>query len=216
MCRRFERVSPDDAARIIECLNADDPASVESALQGLQLADAGEAYPSSEACIILDGDGKLADRTMTWGIPVDWQERPLANARLETALEPGSLWHEALDCRRCLVPERGFYESHRSRLMASQRTGRPVKQQVRFVSPKHPVLFMAGIYQDGGFALVTTEPSACVGAVRDRMPLALAPDEARRWLEGPPSELASLADRTGLALLAQPEGKALPEQASLF
>lgn len=103
---------------------------------------------------------------------------------------------------RCLVPVRAFYESSATETVASERTGKPVRRQYRFRLPGAGVFLIAGIQQDGRFSIVTTEPNSSVAPVHDRMPLVLGPGESSIWL-GP--GFASLADRSGIRLDAEPE-----------
>lgn len=60
---------------------------------------------------------------------------------------------------------------------------------------------LAGIYEDGRFAVVTCEPTPDAAAVHDRVPLVLEPHEAGVWLgEG----YAVLANRAGVRLRIEP------------
>ena len=97
-----------------------------------------EALPSSVVpLIVASGDGcGLAVAHMAWGYEVPWKNGPVFNTRIETALRSeGSMWAESFARRRCLVPARGFYESHATETVPSERTGRPVKRQYAFAAP---------------------------------------------------------------------------------
>lgn len=97
-----------------------------------------EALPSSVVpLIVAAGDGcGLAVAHMAWGYEVPWKNGPVFNTRIETALRSeGSMWAESFARRRCLVPARGFYESHATETVPSERTGRPVKRQYAFAAP---------------------------------------------------------------------------------
>ena len=183
-----------------------------------------DVYPGSSCPVILVREGRLAAQEMAFGYEAPWLERPgrggklVANARIENALgRPEGMWAESLARRRCLVPAWGFYEPHRTRTRRSPRTGRTIKQQVFFslagsdngsavpeAADGRPAsstpAFLAGIYQDGRFAIVTCAPNASVSPVHDRMPIVLRPAEARVWL-GP--RYATLADRTSLPLASR-------------
>ncbi len=119
-----------------------------------------EALPSSVVpLIVASGDGcGLAVAHMAWGYEVPWKNGPVFNTRIETALRSeGSMWAESFARRRCLVPARGFYESHATETVPSERTGRPVKRQYAFAAPDGAPLLLAGVHDRGRFSLVTTD-----------------------------------------------------------
>lgn len=164
-----------------------------------------EAFPSSDVALIVPkGRGcGLAVVQMTWGYEVPWKNGPVFNTRIETALRAeGSMWRESFARRRCLVPAQGFFESHASETVPSERTGRPTKRQYAFEPLDGFPLLLAGIHDRGCFSLVTTEPNDAVAPVHNRMPLALDRRESARWLCG---DYASLPDRSAIALRATPE-----------
>ena len=154
--------------------------------------------------IVAAGDGcGLAVAHMAWGYEVPWKNGPVFNTRIETALRSeGSMWAESFARRRCLVPARGFYESHATETVPSERTGRPVKRQYAFAAPDGAPLLLAGVHDRGRFSLVTTEPNAAVSPVHNRMPLAMGPGEAALWLRG---VYEPLLDRSAVRLTARPE-----------
>ncbi|MDY3949374.1 MAG: SOS response-associated peptidase family protein [Eggerthella lenta] len=164
-----------------------------------------EALPSSVVpLIVASGDGcGLAVAHMAWGYEVPWKNGPVFNTRIETALRgEGSMWAESFARRRCLVPARGFFESHANETVPSERTGRPVKRQYAFAAPDGAPLLLAGVHDRGRFSLVTTEPNSVVAPVHNRMPLALGPSEAALWLRG---VYEPLLDRGAVRLTARPE-----------
>lgn len=164
-----------------------------------------EAFPSSVVpLIVATGDGcGLAVAHMAWGYEVPWKNGPVFNTRIETALKgDGSMWSSSFARRRCLIPAWGFYESHASETVPSERTGRLVKRQYAFEPRDGAPLVLAGIHDRGRFSLVTTEPNDAVAPVHNRMPLVLGPGEAALWLRG---VYAPLLDRSAIELHAVPE-----------
>lgn len=164
-----------------------------------------EALPSSVVpLIVATGDGcGLAVAHMAWGYEVPWKNGPVFNTRIETALKgEGSMWSPSFARRRCLIPAWGFYESHASETVPSERTGRPVKRQYAFEPLDGAPLLLAGIHDRGRFSLVTTEPNDAVAPVHNRMPLALGPGEPALWLRG---VYAPLLDRGAIELRVAPE-----------
>lgn len=161
-----------------------------------------DAYPGQQLPLFVDdGAGGLAVATLVWGFeaPAGSRSRLLFNTRIETALahaqEGRGLWAKAIATGRCLVPVRAFYEHW---TVAPPRKG----EQVRFTLPGHATFLLAGVCQEGRLSIVTTAPNASVGTVHNRMPLVLGPGESRVWM-GP--DFALLADRSGVALAAEPE-----------
>ena len=161
----------------------------------------------------------LEVRELNWGYPVSWKQGVVFNTRIESMLQEQGMWRESAERRRCLVPAVRFYETHRSETTRNPTTGRRVKQAYGFQLADEPVLWMAGIYEDDHFSIVTTRPNDTVAPVHDRMPLVLRQGELPLWLG---DGYAQLADRSGVTLISQAEmpGSANPdkheEQLSLF
>lgn len=163
------------------------------------------AFPSSVVPLIVpSGEGaRLTVVHMAWGYEVPWKNGPVFNTRIETALRgDGGMWGASFARRRCLIPARGFFESHGSETVPSARTGRPVKRQYAFEPHGGGPMLLAGIHDKGRFSLVTTEPNDVVAPVHNRMPLVLTPGEAKLWLCG---MYAPLLDRSSVKLQAAPE-----------
>lgn len=140
--------------------------------------------PGASCPVLLVRDGKLVVEEMTFGYEAPWHEGKLVyNARLERALaERDGMWSESLGLRRCVAPALCFYEPDHTRTAVSKRTGRGVRQQVRFSSADGLPFYLAGIYQGRRFAVMTCPPDATVRPVHDRMPVTLRPQDARLWL----------------------------------
>ena len=175
----------------------------------------GDAYPRSQVPVItVSPEDTLVIRMLTWGFSVPGRTNVIFNTRIETATSL-PLWQDAIATRRCLVPARSFFERHRTERGISPATGKAVKQLERFDAPEDDLLFLAGIWQDTEFSVITTAPNASVAPVHDRMPLVVRASEVRTWLFG---DYASLADRSKIALDAHPIFPAAPhcEQLTLF
>jgi len=96
------------------------------------------------------------------------------NARAETLAVKPSFRH-AYHRRRCLIPANGFYEWKRERALS----------QPYYIRPAAAELFaFAGIWEDEGFAVITTEANRLVGAIHHRMPVIIAPEHYAGWLHG--------------------------------
>ncbi len=182
MCRRFAMLTLDEVEGIVHAIQFDTPFNV---LPDWPARPA-DAYPKSEAPLIISGASGLQAKLMRWGYPLSWNKNVAFNTRIETALKsPDNMWRDSLEHRRCIVPSLGFFEPHLHESYPSPKTGNPIKQQYRFTMTDSPILFMAGIYdKEGHFSLVTTEPIACVSPIHDRMPLALPYGKLGLWLDG--------------------------------
>ncbi len=130
-----------------------------------------------------DGTRELA--MVRWGLIPFWmKEKPKAphiNARAET-VHKLPLFREAFARRRCLIPATGFYEWQK------RADG---KQPYRFVRKDLEPFAFAGIWEYAKLegeeilsaAIIVGEPNPLVGAIHDRMPVILLPEDYDRWLE---------------------------------
>ena len=140
-------------------------------------------------------DGSLAWSWALWGlIPFGSHERPLHQFNNARSDKLGIWPWRGVQRKRCLVPASGFWEPEKPGRTAgktpwsyySMKDGRP--------------FFMAGLWSDAPepatgeivdtYTVIITDANATI-RVHDRMPVILATDAARRWIEpGPlPAEL---------------------------
>lgn len=176
-----------------------------SQTQGFPEGAQRDAFPGNVTAVVLPtGAGaQLAVADMVWGFKNEWKPGLVYNARLETALsQRGSMWAESIAHRRCIVPVAGFFETHGSETVRNPLTGRRVKRQYLFSADSGKTLHLACIHEKGRFAVVTVEPDAVVGAVHDRMPLALDATGAALWLLG---EYARAAESHRAGVSAKPD-----------
>ena len=142
-----------------------------------------DAFPGMACDILLpDTEGQgllLTDKT--WGYQVGWTPKLVYNARAEKALDLSSFWADSLAYRRCIVPSRGFFEPDASRRLHL------------FEAPAGTPLFMAAIYADDRFSILTCEPNKWVAPIHHRMPVVLPAhaDALTAWLSG---DYAALLD----------------------
>ena len=132
---------------------------------------------------------------------------------------PG-MWAGPISRGRCVVPARGFFETHATDTVRSPKTGRNIKRRYRFGAENEVPLLLAGVRDETCFSVVTTSPNAVVLPVHDRMPLVLSPQEAVWWLRVPWGDFANgwhrLANRGDVALTSCPVQPAVPQQNSPF
>jgi len=115
--------------------------------------------PASDVLVVQD-----KARLARWGM-----RGKFVNLRAETVLA------KFRSSGRCLVPASGFYEW--------KNEGRR-KQPFYFQPANEPLLAFGALWERDTFSLITTEPNAVVGKVHDRMPLIVAPERYKDWLEG--------------------------------
>jgi len=144
--------------------------------------------PSSDILIVREDRNhtRLAD-FYKWGLIPAWAKDTsigsrLGNARAETVAEKPAFRH-AFKHWRCLVPASGFYEWKTE----------DKKKLPYYIKPIGGELFgLAGITEewngpDGAVrtvCLITTEPNELMRQIYDRMPVIVAPDNYRIWLDG--------------------------------
>jgi putative SOS response-associated peptidase YedK len=122
-----------------------------------------------------------------WGLIPSWVKEPgkyapLVNARAETAVDKPS-FRGPLRHRRCLVPADCYYEW----------AGKAGSKRPYLIRPKAGGPFaLAGLWDhwlgaDGSeietMAILTVEANVDAGAIHDRMPVILMPDQFEAWLD---------------------------------
>ncbi|TPP10539.1 SOS response-associated peptidase [Rhizobium glycinendophyticum] len=138
-----------------------------------------------------------------WGLIPSWVKDPaeftlLINARSETAIDKAS-FRAAMRHRRILVPTSGFYEWHRPPKESGE------KPQAYWIRPKQGgVVCFGGLMEtymskDGAEldtgCILTVGANRTIGAIHDRMPVVIAPEDYTRWLDcrsGEPRDVVDL------------------------
>ena len=149
-----------------------------------------------------------------WGLQPAWAKDPdfgrknAYNARAETVAEKPT-FRSAFRRRRCVVPAAAFYERAAGRWLR--------------VSPHEGLFSIAGLFEEGTFTMVTTEPNLAIADLHDRMPVLLAPSDVAGWLD-PEADLRELRallvpcppEWTTLADAGPVGGRRKAAEASLF
>ncbi|MDX6405362.1 MAG: hypothetical protein QOH70_2817 [Blastocatellia bacterium] len=139
--------------------------------------------PGQSVLAILDLEQQTVAQMLLWGLVPSWSKEPkgFINARAETLAEKPS-FSESFQTRRCLIPADGFYEW--------KRTGRA--RQAFFFQLKDEAPFaFAGVWdewkKDGvsitSCAIVTTRANELLEPIHDRMPVILAEECYKLWLD---------------------------------
>ena len=160
------------------------------------------AFPKSQVPLFVFEQGALTIVDKTWGYPVAWSNNPIFNTRADTAMKAGgqNMWRDSLQHRRCIIPAFGFYEPHKTEKALSVKTGKEIKQQYFFTIPNEPLVFVAGIYEDRHFSMMTTNANRWMLPIHNRMPVVLRQNELDTWLG---SQFEQLFDRSSFELHAE-------------
>jgi putative SOS response-associated peptidase YedK len=155
------------------------------------------------------GDGVRESGSLRWGLvphfaDPDSFDRLLINARAET-VDEAPAFRDAFERSRCLIVADGFYEWRAT----------PTGKRPQWITlPEREHFAFAGLWarsrrQDGSdlhsCTIVTTEPSAEVASIHDRMPVILDREGEATWLDP-----ATTADEL-LDLLRPREGMEVTE-----
>jgi putative SOS response-associated peptidase YedK len=144
--------------------------------------------PGQAVAVVREHEGRRRLDALTWGLVPFWAKdatigRRLVNARLESLADKPA-FRDAWSRRRCLIPASGFYE------WSAPVAGR---KHPHFVSASaDPVLALAGLWErwrtPAGEKLetcviVTTEASALLRPIHDRMPVLVPRAAHSTWLD---------------------------------
>ena len=152
--------------------------------------------PSASLLIALAHGDETGAVPAHWGITPRWArpdqfQRPLINARAETAWDKPSFRHSMAE-RRCLLPVDGFYEWRRD---GKART------PFHFGDPAGGKLLLGALYEYDAsgqpcFAILTTAANETMAPIHDRQPVLLPSEAVSDWLFS--------RDRAQLDCLIQP------------
>ena len=113
---------------------------------------------------------------LKWGIIPSWAKKKdfkaLINARLETIDEKIS-FKKLIKLYRCVVVADGFYEWKRDE---------KVKTPYYFLREDKKNMYMAGIYENDKFCLITEKASENISAIHHRQPVILNEADVNRYL----------------------------------
>ena len=127
-----------------------------------------EVRPTNRVPVIT-GPGQVT--SLSWGLKVDWDNKPIINARSETLSEKPTF--QPLLENRCLIPATAYFE---------WRKDGKLKIKTRIEPNKGALVGMAGLIDGDTFTVITCQPSPSIAHIHNRMPVILdQPDEAA-WL----------------------------------
>lgn len=169
--------------------------------------------PTAQVLVVREGGAAM----VRWGLVPRWAKDPsmgarMNNARAETVAGKPS-FREAWRKRRCLIPASGFYEWKLEHGL----------KQPYYIHPAAGELFaFAGLWERwegaGGpletCAVITTEANAVMAPIHDRMPVLVAPEDYRGWLDGGERAAALLAPCPPGAIAARRVSRAVNRAAN--
>jgi putative SOS response-associated peptidase YedK len=151
----------------------------------------------TDAALVVTSDG--AARLLGWGLPVDWDARPLINARAETLASRPTF--RPLLSRRVLIPATSWWE---------WRKDGKARHKTRLQPAAGGLFAFAGLADGERFTMITCAAAADVAAVHDRMPVVVDEAAEAAWLDSsrPFAEVAPLLVPTGRQLRVSEEAAA--------
>ena len=190
MCGRYTLASPN-------------PAEVRARFNIAESVEVRQRYnvaPGDDVlAVTTDKAGAPRGELLRWGLVPTWAKDPntglkMINARVETAAEKPA-YRRAFERYRCLIPADGFYEWQPV-------SGGP-KQPFHITRADGSPFAFAGLWSiwhapDGGTlrtcTILTTSANSAIRSLHDRMPIILAPDAERFWLDAgtPQAELGEI------------------------
>ena len=137
-----------------------------------QQLNLGTIYPSCPSLVLIRQNEGLCGTIMDFGWPSPTLKKRLINARAETAAQKRP-FAQAVKSRRCVVVCSRFYEWDQNKTMMT------------FFEQDQPALYMAGVYMEDCFVIITTEANASMRPFHHRMPLLLSKEQAKNWVLDP-------------------------------
>lgn len=133
------------------------------------------AAPSQSLPVLCQGRSSF--EFLRWGLVPSWakseKDAGWINARAETLTEKPA-FRKAASARRCLIPATGFYE---------WKVHNGKKHPMHISLTDEPLFAMAGIFEGQTFAIITCEPNDFMASIHNRMPVILARESWKTWLQ---------------------------------
>ncbi len=134
------------------------------------------AHPYQELPVIKKYINGNTLEKLKWGIIPSWSKKkdfkPLINARLETIDEKIS-FKKLIKQKRCVAVADGFYEWKRQE---------KIKTPYYFLRKDKKMLFIAAIYENNEFCLITEDANENVKIIHHRQPVILNESDVNRYL----------------------------------
>lgn len=138
----------------------------------------GDIYPTNLAPVLINRKENPFD-IYKWGFEL---QHLIINARAETIFEKRTFM-DPIKTKRCLIPAVGFYEWDKN------------KSQYLYTLGKAETIYMAGIYKDDKFVIITTQANESLEKVHDRMPVIINESWKEDWLYDSQATMALLSQK---------------------
>ena len=135
------------------------------------------AHPTQKLPIIKSYTNGKALELCEWGLVPAWSKKlekfsPLINARKETLMEKIT-FKNLIQTSRCIVLVDGYYEWKREEKS---------KTPYYFTKENDELMFLAAIYQDNQFCIITKEATEEVSKIHHREPLVINQNQINNYL----------------------------------
>ena len=135
------------------------------------------AHPTQKLPIIKSYTNGKALELCEWGLVPTWSKKlekfsPLINARKETLMEKIT-FKNLIQASRCIILADGYYEWKR---------GEKNKIPYYFTKEDDELMFLAGIYQNDQFCIITREATEAVSKIHHREPLIMNQSQINNFL----------------------------------
>lgn len=167
---------------------------------GKEFKRTGEIRPTDIAAVIAPGStGHKAVFPMVWGYHINGIDRPVVNARVESAKDKPSFsadWFR----HRCIIPASYYFEWEHIR----RPDGKVITGDKYAIRPRDSAITcLAGLYRIEEeqnlrypvFTVLTREPGEALARIHNRMPVILPEEMIDKWIQpdGKPEELVCAA-----------------------
>ncbi|NQV83612.1 MAG: SOS response-associated peptidase [Rhodospirillales bacterium] len=155
MCSRFElNTAPDELARRF-------------GFEFMAVPNQSEFRPTDLA-LVITAEGP---RMMGWGLSVDWDSKPIINARAEM-LRTKKTFRPFLETR-CIVPATAYFE---------WRKDGAARHKNRIHLEGGTLFAFAGLTNGERFTIITCPPAAAIATIHNRMPVILEQQAEGQWI----------------------------------
>ena len=188
MCTRYYMEMNPELRPIVEKANRSSLGVKMVERLGKPLKTAGEIRPTDMVPVLAPNrNGTRSVFPMVWGYTIPGLDRPVVNARMESA-DKKDVWKEGWAAHRCIIPASYYFEwEHIPLADGKTKTG----QKYMIQSKGSEMTWLAGIYRFEQFrdlrfpvfSIITKEPSAAVKRIHDRMPLILPSSAIEDWIK---------------------------------
>ncbi len=177
---------------------------------GKALKTEGEVRPTDMVPVLApDKSGRQTVYPMIWGFTFPGMERPIVNARVESADSRPS-FRESWQRRRCVIPASWYYEWDHIQVKGKKKAGskyaiQPVDAAVTWLAGLYRIETGYAGFRYPVFSVLTRNPSPELLKIHDRMPVILPEDAISRWIspELSHAEIRDIADHSLTEMVAE-------------